>query len=166
MPIPRSRTWILLAGTIVLQIAIIRSAVALKHGLTHDCQYNPQGVYKRDPSTQTSLTLPYSEWYNTSSATYKPFIAFGYLLLLSFLFSFIGIVASDFFCPNLSTIATNLGLSETTAGVTFLAFGNGSPDVFSTFSAMNQGTFSLAIGELIGAATFSELSLTSCSLAQ
>jgi sodium/potassium/calcium exchanger 6 len=47
-------------------------------------------------------------------------------------------------------------LSETTAGVTFLAFGNGSPDVFSTFSAMNQGTFSLAIGELLGAATFSE----------
>jgi sodium/potassium/calcium exchanger 6 len=153
MPIPRSRTWILLAGTIVLQIAIIRSATVLKHGLSHDGTYNPQGVYKRDPTTQT---LPYSEWYNTSSTSTKPFIAFAYLLLLSFLFSFIGIVASDFFCPNLSTIATYLGLSETTAGVTFLAFGNGSPDVFSTFSAMNQGTFSLAIGELIGAATFSE----------
>jgi solute carrier family 24 (sodium/potassium/calcium exchanger), member 6 len=40
------------------------------------------------------------------------------------------------------------------AGVTFLAFGNGSPDVFSTFSAMRAGSGSLAIGELIGAATF------------
>ncbi|CAH1762661.1 10007_t:CDS:2 [Entrophospora sp. SA101] len=40
------------------------------------------------------------------------------------------------------------------AGVTFLAFGNGSPDVFSTFSAMTHGSGSLAIGELLGAASF------------
>ncbi|KAF9183820.1 hypothetical protein BGZ51_003730 [Haplosporangium sp. Z 767] len=39
-------------------------------------------------------------------------------------------------------------------GVTFLAFGNGSPDVFSTFSAMGAGSGSLAIGELVGAASF------------
>lgn len=49
-----------------------------------------------------------------------------------------------------------LGLSESTAGVTFLAFGNGSPDVFSTFAALNGGTLGLAVGELLGAATFSE----------
>lgn len=40
------------------------------------------------------------------------------------------------------------------AGVTFLAFGNGSPDVFSTFAAMNTNSGSLAVGELIGAAGF------------
>lgn len=40
------------------------------------------------------------------------------------------------------------------AGVTFLAFGNGSPDVFSTFAAMKSHSGSLAIGELIGAAGF------------
>lgn len=40
------------------------------------------------------------------------------------------------------------------AGVTFLAFGNGSPDVFSTFAAMSTNSSSLAIGELIGAAGF------------
>ena len=40
------------------------------------------------------------------------------------------------------------------AGVTFLAFGNGSPDVFSTFAAMKTHSGSLAIGELIGAAGF------------
>lgn len=40
------------------------------------------------------------------------------------------------------------------AGVTFLAFGNGSPDVFSTFAAMKTQSGSLAIGELIGAAGF------------
>jgi sodium/potassium/calcium exchanger 6 len=40
------------------------------------------------------------------------------------------------------------------AGVTFLAFGNGSPDVFSTFAAMNSNSGSLAVGELVGAAGF------------
>jgi sodium/potassium/calcium exchanger 6 len=38
--------------------------------------------------------------------------------------------------------------------VTFLAFGNGSPDVFSTFSAMKANSGTLAIGELLGAAVF------------
>ena len=40
------------------------------------------------------------------------------------------------------------------AGVTFLAFGNGSPDVFSTFAAMSTNSGSLAVGELFGAAGF------------
>jgi sodium/potassium/calcium exchanger 6 len=70
------------------------------------------------------------------------------------LFSTIGIAASDFFSVNLSTIASILGLSESIAGVTFLAFGNGSPDVFSTFAAMSTHSGSLAVGELIGAAGF------------
>ncbi|KAI8600231.1 Sodium/calcium exchanger protein-domain-containing protein [Dissophora ornata] len=71
-----------------------------------------------------------------------------------FLFGFVGVAASDFFCPNLSTIAKQLHLSESMTGVTFLAFGNGSPDVFSTFSAISAGSGSLAIGELVGAASF------------
>lgn len=75
-------------------------------------------------------------------------------LWLALLFSTIGIAASEFFCPNLSTIATILGMSESMAGVTFLAFGNGSPDVFSTFAAMSSHSGSLAVGELIGAAVF------------
>ncbi|KAI8340551.1 Sodium/calcium exchanger protein-domain-containing protein [Chlamydoabsidia padenii] len=73
---------------------------------------------------------------------------------LLLLFGAVSVVASDFFCPNLQTISTKLQLSESMAGVTILAFGNGSPDLFSTFSAMNSGSGSLAIGELIGAAFF------------
>ncbi|KAL0637747.1 hypothetical protein Q9L58_003308 [Maublancomyces gigas] len=73
---------------------------------------------------------------------------------LVMLFTTIGIAASDFFCINLSTIANILGMSESMAGVTFLAFGNGSPDVFSTFAAMKINSGSLAVGELIGAASF------------
>lgn len=82
-------------------------------------------------------------------------VAFIILVLwLGLLFSTIGIAASDFFCINLSTIASKLGMSESMAGVTFLAFGNGSPDVFSTFAAMKTHSGSLAVGELIGAAGF------------
>jgi len=84
----------------------------------------------------------------------KP-VAFLILVLwLGLLFSTIGIAASDFLCINLSTIASILGMSESMAGVTFLAFGNGSPDVFSTFAAMSTHSGSLAAGELIGAAGF------------
>lgn len=81
----------------------------------------------------------------------------GVLILVawcSLLFSTIGIAASDFLCINLSTIAALLGMSESLTGVTFLAFGNGSPDVFSTFAAMSRNSGSLAVGELIGAASF------------
>ncbi|KAF6813926.1 sodium calcium exchanger protein [Colletotrichum sojae] len=73
---------------------------------------------------------------------------------LGLLFTTIGIAASDFFSVNLNTISTILGLSESLAGVTFLAFGNGSPDVFSTFAAMGSNSASMAVGELIGAASF------------
>ena len=45
-------------------------------------------------------------------------------------------------------------MSESMAGVTLLAFGNGSPDVFSTFAAMSTNSGSLAVGELMGAAVF------------
>lgn len=75
-------------------------------------------------------------------------------LWLGVLFIAIGIVASDFFCINLSTIASFCGLSESVAGATFLAFGNGSPDIFTAFVAMKTGSGSLAIAGLVGGASF------------
>ncbi|KAF8955201.1 hypothetical protein BGZ46_002697 [Entomortierella lignicola] len=39
-------------------------------------------------------------------------------------------------------------------GVTFLAFGNASPDIFGTFSAIGAGSGTLAVGEVVGAAAF------------
>jgi sodium/potassium/calcium exchanger 6 len=92
--------------------------------------------------------------YYCSDVALRPVVFARLVLWLIFLFSTLGISASDFFTPNLATIAQLLGLDENVAGVTFLAFGNGSPDVFSTFSAMRANSGSLALGELIGAATF------------
>ncbi|KAJ9191883.1 hypothetical protein DTO164E3_8630 [Paecilomyces variotii] len=96
----------------------------------------------------------YLQLYYCNLADAKP-VAFTILVLwLSLLFSTIGIAASDFLCINLSTLASILGMSESLTGVTFLAFGNGSPDVFSTFAAMRSNSGSLAVGELVGAAGF------------
>lgn len=100
------------------------------------------------------LSIPYLQAYFCSDPSYRPFAFAALAVWLVMLFSTLGISASDFFCPNLATIAQTLGLDENVAGVTFLAFGNGSPDVFSTFSAMKRESGTLAIGELFGAASF------------
>ncbi|KAI0368024.1 hypothetical protein BV20DRAFT_1023461 [Pilatotrama ljubarskyi] len=107
---------------------------------------------------RTFLDIGYLEWYFCADLPLRPLLFVGYALWLGFLFSTLGISASDFFCPNLGTIAHLLGLDENVAGVTFLAFGNGSPDMFATFSAMRSNSGGLAIGELLGAAAF----ITTC----
>jgi sodium/potassium/calcium exchanger 6 len=100
------------------------------------------------------MSAHYLNQYYCTKPVLRPAVFAGLIIWLIFLFSTLGISASDFFTPNLATIAQLLGLDENVAGVTFLAFGNGSPDVFSTFSAMRANSGSLAIGELLGAASF------------
>ncbi|WVQ95526.1 hypothetical protein IAU59_002623 [Kwoniella sp. CBS 9459] len=152
------RAWLLLAASVTLHLIILSSTKIIgDRTATTPGRRLIRRYAAGDPSYSTDdvlLDLPYSEWYDQMPPAFKPFYILVLLAILAFLFSFIGISASDFFCPNLSTIASYLGLNESTAGVTFLAFGNGSPDVFSTFSAMKGGTFGLAVGELLGAATF------------
>jgi len=61
------------------------------------------------------------------------------------------------FCPSLRTIADSMKLSQNIAGVTFLAFGNGAPDVFSAIAAVGNskgGDAGLAFGALFGAGVF------------
>ncbi|XP_058707965.1 mitochondrial sodium/calcium exchanger protein [Poecile atricapillus] len=87
-----------------------------------------------------------------------------YALWLLYLFIILGVTAEKFFCPNLSAISTNLKLSHNVAafsltsplhGVTFLAFGNGAPDVFSAMVAFSDPrTAGLAIGAIFGAGVF------------
>ncbi|TGO82185.1 hypothetical protein BPOR_0896g00020 [Botrytis porri] len=121
--------------------------------LVHHAEDKCQFILANCPD-ETAGLLNYLSLYYCKLPTAKP-LAFTVLILwLGLLFSTIGIAASDFFCINLSTIASILGMSESMAGVTFLAFGNGSPDVFSTFAAMGSHSGRLAVGELIGAAGF------------
>jgi len=79
------------------------------------------------------------------------------ICLLWWLFCFIGlaVTADDFFCPSLVVISKVLHLSPNIAGVTFLAFGNGSPDVFSAIAALSTGGDpALGLGGLLGAGVF------------
>ncbi|KAL7833864.1 hypothetical protein AOLI_G00288240 [Acnodon oligacanthus] len=84
-----------------------------------------------------------------------PLGIFLYVLWLLVLFLVLGLIASDFFCPNLSAISSALRLTHNVAGVTFLALGNGAPDVFSAMAAFSRPqTAGLAIGALFGAGIF------------
>ncbi|XP_074526098.1 mitochondrial sodium/calcium exchanger protein isoform X2 [Halichoeres trimaculatus] len=77
------------------------------------------------------------------------------IIWLLFLFLILGLTASKFFCPNLSAISTSLHLTHNVAGVTFLALGNGAPDIFSAMAAFsNPHTAGLAVGALFGAGIF------------
>ncbi|XP_035021527.2 mitochondrial sodium/calcium exchanger protein [Hippoglossus stenolepis] len=77
------------------------------------------------------------------------------IVWLLFLFVVLGLTASKFFCPNLSAISTSLHLTHNVAGVTFLALGNGAPDIFSAMAAFSHPhTAGLAVGALFGAGIF------------
>lgn len=80
------------------------------------------------------------------------------ILLLSLtalvFFGLMGVAAFDYMSPNLTYIARESGLSQSVMGVTVMAFGNGSVDVFSAIIATQQGDGSMAIGEIMGGAFF------------
>ena len=98
------------------------------------------------------LQLPYC--YMPSLSWLAMVILFIWLV---YLFISLGAAAEEFFCPNLNTIANTLRLSQNVAGVTFLAFGNGAPDIFSVISAVKAsrgGEAGLAMGELFGSGMF------------
>ncbi|OBA18941.1 hypothetical protein METBIDRAFT_79922 [Metschnikowia bicuspidata var. bicuspidata NRRL YB-4993] len=71
-----------------------------------------------------------------------------------FCFVSLALTASDYLCPNLYSISKFLQLSDNLAGLTLLALGNGSPDVLSTYKALEVEATGLAVSELMGAALF------------
>lgn len=121
----------------------------LVHSAPDKCAFVRQNCHDDEAGLLEYLTL-----YYCGLGHVQPLAFVVLVLWLGLLFTTIGIAASDFFSVNLGTISTFLGLSESLAGVTFLALGNGSPDVFSTFAAMGSNSGSMAVGELIGAASF------------
>ncbi|XP_076346186.1 mitochondrial sodium/calcium exchanger protein-like isoform X2 [Tachypleus tridentatus] len=76
------------------------------------------------------------------------------VVCLLIMFIALGVTAEDFLCSALVVISKTLHLSQNIAGVTFLAFGNGSPDIFSSLAGVQQLRSDLVIGELFGAGIF------------
>ncbi|KAI3637638.1 hypothetical protein MIR68_004287 [Amoeboaphelidium protococcarum] len=99
--------------------------------------------------------IPYMELYycQLQDVQWLGLILFG--LQMIFLFVFLGTAASDYFCPNLSTLSNLLSLPQEVAGVTLLAVGNGASDLISSLVAINQvGSVAMGVGEIIGAGLF------------
>ncbi|XP_037907473.1 mitochondrial sodium/calcium exchanger protein-like [Hermetia illucens] len=85
---------------------------------------------------------------------YSHWIIMVFLLIFAcYLFSILGSTADMFLCPALTVISNALHMSENLAGVTILAFGNGSPDIFTSLADM-EGETTLMISEAYGAAVF------------
>eukprot|EP01114_Cavostelium_apophysatum_P013768 TRINITY_DN3410_c0_g1_i1.p1 TRINITY_DN3410_c0_g1~~TRINITY_DN3410_c0_g1_i1.p1 ORF type:complete len:605 (+),score=81.39 TRINITY_DN3410_c0_g1_i1:105-1919(+) len=76
------------------------------------------------------------------------------LVWLLFLFYMIISTTDDYFSPAISRLSDRLRLSSNVAGVTLVAFGNGSPDVFAAFAALSHGSSEMGIGGLIGSGVF------------
>ncbi|KAJ8601881.1 hypothetical protein CTAYLR_002635 [Chrysophaeum taylorii] len=76
-------------------------------------------------------------------------------LWLVLLLSLLGTTADVFFVEQLEFISKRFRLADDVAGATLMAFGNGAPDVFTAWNAIeNASDFSLVLAELLGAAIF------------
>lgn len=79
-----------------------------------------------------------------------PLALFISILWLLTLFVATGVTATDFLCPALFMISKTLGLSQNIAGVTFLAFGNTSADIFAAINGIRLGKPDLVISVIYG----------------
>ncbi|KAJ1659700.1 hypothetical protein IWQ61_001253 [Dispira simplex] len=125
---------------------------------THACRHVNQAAdpcqFIKAHCGDISGIIPYLEIYYCHLPRWPWLVLACLVLWMLFLFTWVGISASDYFSPNLTTLAHYFHIPESLAGVTLLAFGNGAPDLFATFSAIKSGSGALALGELVGAAAF------------
>ena len=79
-----------------------------------------------------------------------------FVLIVLYALYLLGTTADDYFCPVLECITDSLKLSPNLAGVTFLSFGNGAPDVFTQLASFvgGSGTGEIGLGEIVGAGIF------------
>jgi sodium/potassium/calcium exchanger 6 len=78
-----------------------------------------------------------------------------FLLWASYLVHLLGNTAESYFSPALAGICEGLNLPENIAGVTFLAMGNGAPDVFASLTSFSGGgDVLIGLGALLGASMF------------
>uniref|UniRef100_A0A8R1E2J0 Sodium/calcium exchanger membrane region domain-containing protein n=1 Tax=Caenorhabditis japonica TaxID=281687 RepID=A0A8R1E2J0_CAEJA len=91
---------------------------------------------------------------NTAARVIVIIVGVVYMLVL---FVMVSSAADDFFSPSISAIVAHLRISESVAGVTFMAFGNGAPDVFGSIASVLSSPTpkaDLALGELFGGGLF------------
>jgi Ca2+/Na+ antiporter len=106
------------------------------------CLYVQQNCLFDDRVSYLLLQMTCSDW-----------VPLGILELIV-IFVFFGRASTEYLSPNMASLSQFLKLPQSIAGVTFAAFGNSSPDLFSTVTAIQAGSLEMALGELFGAANF------------
>jgi len=121
-----------------------------KKGADYTCAFVTERCSGRGLGPLNYLQLPYCMMPGT------PWLS-GLILLVWITVLFIWLVAMvDFLIPSLAAMSAGARLRESVAGATFLAFGNGSSDLFSMSAATLSGRhgMELAIGEVLGNGMF------------
>jgi len=100
--------------------------------------------------------VPFINFYYCNINESMPIAVIVSLLVVAFVFNFLGTTADRFLAPALETITEKLKLSEAIAGCTLLALANGATDVIAGLAAggKDDGGLSIAIGGLFGACLF------------
>eukprot|EP01138_Halocafeteria_seosinensis_P015124 gb/GECG01015437.1/.p1 GENE.gb/GECG01015437.1/~~gb/GECG01015437.1/.p1 ORF type:complete len:760 (+),score=72.74 gb/GECG01015437.1/:1-2280(+) len=98
--------------------------------------------------------INYIMLYECEWSDYKGVLWVGMIFWLAYMFYMLANSADAYFCPTLQVIVDMLNLSPNAAGVTFLSFGNGAPDVFSSLAAYSSGQSSVGLSAILGAGMF------------
>jgi Ca2+/Na+ antiporter len=105
--------------------------------------------------------FPYSGWYYCGAALFPlaPLAQLLYVLsllaCLPLFFALLGDTAERYFSPIMACVAQSIPkMRPRFAGVTFVALGNGAPDLSSNASAIRSGEYLLAAGAITGGAMF------------
>eukprot|EP01041_Mallomonas_annulata_P001040 gene1040-2035_t len=96
------------------------------------------------------LNIDYLDRYNHQSEGFRPIVLVLYFAFVVLLIYLLGHTANNYFSPSLAVICDKLKLPYNIAGVTFLAMGNGAPDVFSSVTSFTGNKdFLIGIGALL-----------------
>ena len=91
---------------------------------------------------------------NCSPEKARVWLSILWVIILVLLLSLLASTADNYFCLIMDSIVEKLHIPPSIAGVTFLAFGNGSPDVFSLIIAVFSGNKEIGVGANVGAGMF------------
>ena len=91
---------------------------------------------------------------NCSPEKARVWLSILWVIILVLLLSLLASTADNYFCLIMDSIVKKLHIPPSIAGVTFLAFGNGSPDVFSLIIAVFSGNTEIGVGANVGAGMF------------
>jgi sodium/potassium/calcium exchanger 6 len=124
-------------------------------------------------STCTTAHINYPYWcYCTGLPVPLALCVFALWIVL--LFYWLAVAADEYLVPALQNIAQGLRIPPDVAGLTFMALGNGAPDVFGnnnddrvivfvvliflecagTFAAVSNNSYGLSVGELLGSGIY------------